>query len=605
MKKIIRIFTFIAVYCFMNIGETIELKAQNFQCAPAQTNITIPGNTANLNLSENSVAVHPLYPNIVLSANNINYPGGVSAHVSTDWGVTWYPQTYNTLPNSGADPTAMIDLNGFLYVSYLGNGGVSVSRSTDLGNNWSIFTIPNSNSSDKPHSKIDNSCTSIYSGRIYCAWDVASILFTYSTDNGTNWKTPLITLPGSSPGHGVNITTDNAGNVYVIWPIAGRAPLPYNALRFTKSSDGGDTWSTPTTITLQYTAQKSASGWPSMAVNMQDGTLYLVYSGFVPPPQNNYDVFLKKSIDGGLTWSGETVVNQVRTNNQTFPWISCDPMSGYNQNSGYLACIYYDSREGVNNAYVSISTNSGTSWCDMKVSTVDVGNATGNGSDYIGIEFNKGIVYPIWTRNIGSLTYRTQIYPFDVIQRNLTVHDENYSGFNLIQSANTITAYNIILSSGSNVTYKTINSITLLPGFITNDNSYFSADVFHCQNYNTHENIVQNNQVEPSKKDNTAPLEFSLSQNYPNPFNPVTSIKYSLKYDSYVTIKIYNIIGQLVRILVDNLESKGYMEIIWDGTNEYGKQVSSGIYFYKLTARQNAGSLSSDFIDQKKMVIIR
>ncbi len=92
-------------------------------------------------------------------------------------------------------------------------------------------------------------------------------------------------------------------------------------------------------------------------------------------------------------------------------------------------------------------------------------------------------------------------------------------------------------------------------------------------------------------------MEFSLSQNYPNPFNPVTSIKYSLKYDSYVSIKIYNIIGQLVKILVDNFETKGYREVLWDGTNGYSNQVSSGIYFCKITA--------GDFVDQKKMVIIR
>lgn len=92
-------------------------------------------------------------------------------------------------------------------------------------------------------------------------------------------------------------------------------------------------------------------------------------------------------------------------------------------------------------------------------------------------------------------------------------------------------------------------------------------------------------------------LEYSLSQNYPNPFNPVTTIKYTLKYDTKVTLKIYNILGQLVKEIVDRFESKGLKKVLWDGTNNKGNQVSTGLYFYKLTA--------GSFTDQKKMVIIR
>jgi len=483
MKNLIRIFIFIAVYYAMNIGESIELKAQNFQCAPAQTNTIIPNSTSNLDLSENSVAVHPLNPNIVLSANNRHNPSltGVSAHVSTDWGVSWYPQTYNILSGSGSDPTAMIDLNGFLYVSYLGGGGVSVARSTDLGNNWSSFLIPISGSSDKPHSKIDNSCTSPFNGRIYCAWDVTSILFSYSTNDGANWQTP-ISLPSSSPGHGVNITTDNAGNVYVIWPIHGREPTPYNALRFTKSSDGGDTWSAPVTITLQYNVLKTASGWPTMAVNMQDGTIYLVYSGSLANPIN-YDVYLKKSIDGGSTWSAESVVNQVQIRSQIFPWISCDPATGH------LACIYYDSREGNlpenNHAYVSISTNAGMNWCDMRVSTIGVENATGQGSDYIGVEINKGIVYPVWTKYNGDLTYRTVVYPFDVIPKDLSLQNQVYYGYNIVQTAKSISSTDVTIAIGSNTVFRSGESIILNPGFIMGKSSTFIAELFSCEGLGT------------------------------------------------------------------------------------------------------------------------
>jgi len=240
----------------------------------------------------------------------------------------------------------------------------------------------------------------------------------------------------------------------------------------------------------------------------------------------------------------------------------------------------------------------------MKISVDQVGIGGANGNDYIGVEFNKGIVYPVWST--GSLgQWRTYTYPFDVIAKDLIVPNGVYSGTQQIQSAKTITANNVTINSGANITFRTVESIILNPGFNTNDNSYFTADLFHCEGYNEQENITRNNYAESKKTDKSLPLEYSLSQNYPNPFNPVTSIKYSLKYDSRVNIIIYNILGQEVKRLVDGYEFAGYNSVVWDGTNKYGMQVSSGIYFYKLTARQNAGFSTGDFIDQKKMVIIR
>jgi hypothetical protein len=96
------------------------------------------------------------------------------------------------------------------------------------------------------------------------------------------------------------------------------------------------------------------------------------------------------------------------------------------------------------------------------------------------------------------------------------------------------------------------------------------------------------------------PSIFALSQNYPNPFNPITIIQYAVSgrqikaADSGrrtadgsftpVTLKIYNILGQKVRTLVDEPKGVGNHEVIWDGKDDLGKEVASGIYFYKLTA---------------------
>ena len=93
------------------------------------------------------------------------------------------------------------------------------------------------------------------------------------------------------------------------------------------------------------------------------------------------------------------------------------------------------------------------------------------------------------------------------------------------------------------------------------------------------------------------PNEFSLEQNYPNPFNPETKITYQIPKISRVTIKIYNILGQEVRTLVDKEQNMGEYKVIWDGKNNSGNPVSSGIYIYQLRTK--------DFINSKRMILLR
>jgi serine protease len=93
------------------------------------------------------------------------------------------------------------------------------------------------------------------------------------------------------------------------------------------------------------------------------------------------------------------------------------------------------------------------------------------------------------------------------------------------------------------------------------------------------------------------PKEFALSQNYPNPFNLETQFTLSLPAESKVSFVIYNVAGQKVKTLVDGYMNAGTHTLIWDGTNEYGNVVSSGIYFYKVVA--------GDIVTTKKMILMK
>ena len=96
--------------------------------------------------------------------------------------------------------------------------------------------------------------------------------------------------------------------------------------------------------------------------------------------------------------------------------------------------------------------------------------------------------------------------------------------------------------------------------------------------------------------DHSQPREYSLAQNTPNPFNPQTQIQFALKESGRVTLKIYNLSGQLVRTLLDAEKSTGSYSVIWDGTDEHGIKVTSGTYLYRLQV--------NGFRQTKKLVFI-
>ena len=98
---------------------------------------------------------------------------------------------------------------------------------------------------------------------------------------------------------------------------------------------------------------------------------------------------------------------------------------------------------------------------------------------------------------------------------------------------------------------------------------------------------------------------FVLKQNYPNPFNPSTTIEFTLPVAQRVILEIYDISGQLVKTLIDALKPAGIYKVDWDGTNEAGEQVASGVYFYRLrTENFHSESTGKTFIQTRKMMLV-
>jgi hypothetical protein len=123
---------------------------------------------------------------------------------------------------------------------------------------------------------------------------------------------------------------------------------------------------------------------------------------------------------------------------------------------------------------------------------------------------------------------------------------------------------------------------------VSNDAFIFFVDDVLIQGYNCY---VGND-------DQTVPVATTeLLGNYPNPFNPETLISYNVKTDSPVTIEIYNLKGQKVKSLVEGKAKAGSHSVSWNGTDDNGKKVTSGVYFYRMS--------SGKYTSSRKMILMK
>lgn len=479
---------------------------------------------SNIIQSENSVFVSPSNHNVVVNANNSSQwdgsmatGGGVGVFVSRNGGQTWTSTT--SIPNSYSDPACVIDLTGRIYVNYIGYGfdaandsaivkGQNIAFSDDFGITWSYSVIGLSHRlgflADKNHLWVDNSSTSLYKGRLYCAWmdynydslgplnptGHQHIMFTSSSDKGLTWLPHYNITLNFNTGYsnqGVNIQTGPNGEIYLCWAIYD--DLPYcvnippkdpvcflpdeNAIGFAAHFIGGKlppimpngagmNWIVKRAINNIKGIRSGIStfrvnSFPVMAVNQNNGNIYIVWTNQGVPGNNNgdADIYFIRSTDRGNTWGTPVRVNQDPINNQKkqfFPWITFDKFSGY------IAVIFYDHRNNVTNAgkwetYVAISKDEGNTWEDFPVSDASfdlqpipgiLGNYAG---DYIGISMSNFKVYPVWSdaRTGRMLAYtspfilghrtpgKTSSFATDtfLLENAASIEDSSFSGFNL------------------------------------------------------------------------------------------------------------------------------------------------------------------------------
>lgn len=426
--------------------------------APQDSPDVAVNDATNNTQSENSIFTDPSDNSQVLNSNNsTDWNGstvgglyGADYLYSGNYGETWSGSVSGAGGSNSGDPAAVISLDGRRYIGFIYNQGQAVSWS-DNNINWNrvvVATVPTwwpFNLLDKNHLWIDNSPVSPYEGNLYVGWtrfqlfsgDDGQVQISRSADNGASWGSP-VNVSGSLPGandlsQGVNISAGPNGEVYAVWAVyENTSVLDENAIGFNKSVNGGSSFGTASKIitnikgirTIGVTKSMRVNSFPSMSVDISggpnNGNIYVVWTNVGTPGVNtgtNKSIYLIRSSDGGTTWSSPVRVNQGPFQNGKeayFPWISCDPVTGF------LYVVFYDDRNTSSSsceAWVAISEDAGNTWEDFRVSDVSFtpspipGLAADYFGDYLGISAYDGWVYPCWTDNRNGVT-KTYVSPF-------------------------------------------------------------------------------------------------------------------------------------------------------------------------------------------------
>jgi hypothetical protein len=113
------------------------------------------------------------------------------------------------------------------------------------------------------------------------------------------------------------------------------------------------------------------------------------------------------------------------------------------------------------------------------------------------------------------------------------------------------------------------------------------------------------NDVKDETSGREKPSKFSLLQNHPNPFNQTTKIEFSMANSGFVSLSIYDLLGRKVRTLASEHLASGYKSVLWDGKNDSGEDVASGIYFCRIKVEDPANGGVGDFSQIKKLVLLK
>lgn len=330
-----------------------------------------------------------------VSAVTINTATGFKSegvYISTDGGINWRGSDTckgQLLVNHGGDPGIVITGSGRLVLTHNGSifPGSYSHYSDDTGKTWTYaYTINSNQTEDKGTTIYDDNSSSPFYNRIYHSFvNIISpypARFAYSTDSGESWsQVQSVNNPPSGRSSGTNMALGSDGKLYMCWAtVTANAPFTEDYTGFAVSENGGVTWNVTNNIfdmsgingTLPEKNNIRVNGLPKIAVDRsggpRNGWIYILTGEKnLFPAGSDPDIILRRSTDGGATWSLGIRVNQDPVNNgkiQYFGAIDIDDEGGLN----VIFCDDRNTSSDSSEVWLARSADGGDTWTEMVLS---------------------------------------------------------------------------------------------------------------------------------------------------------------------------------------------------------------------------------------------
>ena len=492
--------------------------------------------------NEVSISVNPAAPNYIAVGSNLNY-----FYSSSDSGHTWSQKIMSSVFGVWGDPSVLYDANGNLFYGHLSNppnlvgywvDRIVIQKSTDNGQGWDegigLGYSPPRKQQDKEWLGADFT-NSPYKNNIYVAWTEFDSYGSFSSSDSSK-------------------------------------------ILFARSTNSGVSWETPIRISDKAGDCVDDDNTDEGAVPAvgPDGQVYISWSG----PGG---IFFDKSLDGGKTF-GKDVFVTTQPGGWAFnipgidrcngmPITACDVSSS--QYRGNIYILWSDQRNGEDNTdvFITKSTDEGETWGNI----VRVNDDNSNRQQFfpwMTIDQSTGYIYVVFYDRRETTEDATDVYLARSTDGGETFKNLKISESSFVPDSNYF--------FGDYIGITALNG-NIYPVWMRMDNHVLSIWTA----------LVKESGIATAIKDEKElPSEYKLYQNYPNPFNGSTVISFYLANPSFVTLKIYDILGNEIAAPVNKFMTKGSHEIKYNALG-----LTSGVYFYRL----NAG----DFTTARKFILLK
>ncbi len=476
---------------------------------------------------EVTIAINPLQPNQLAAGSNLNY-----SYTSSTSGLLWKEQVLSSILGVWGDPCVVYDVKGNIYYAHLSNPAdgnwidrIVVQKSVDDGRTWSTGVGIGLNSpkvQDKEWLAVDHS-NSEYQNNVYVSWT----------------------------------EFDDYGSI---------APDDSSRILFSRTINEGESWSEPIRIsdTGGNCVDEDETVEGAVPAVGPNGEIYIAWSGPL-------GIMFDKSYDGGETFGKDIFVDEMpggwafnipgisRCNGM--PITACDISDSEYRGNVYVG--WSDQRKGANDTdiFFRSSTDGGETWNEV-VRVNDDSTSRHQFFTWMTVDSTSGNIYFVFYDRRNTIDVETEVY----LARS-TDGGETFQNY-LISESSFIPQSGVFFGDYTGIA---AYQGKIKPIWMRMDNSKLSiwtADITDAKI------DVTDVTIQPKIVRN-----YSLYQNYPNPFNPSTIISYSLPQRSYVSITIYDVLGNKITELFKGSKQSGIHEVEFVPD----KNLSSGIYFYKIT----------------------